>query len=140
MDTSTGSASARALSIPEVVIASVVVWGIFLALIIVPSVVLADSEPDIVVTETVSFDLEEFYIEPGELEVVRGTELIGVIANTGTIQHNLVLSDEVGTERLKAGETATVNYGVITGDVVLYCSIRGHREQGMEVKVTVIQG
>ena len=95
-----GNSRTRALTIPEALIGTVAAWGAFLALIIVPTVVLADSEPEIVVTETISFDLEDFYVEPGRLEVVRGTELIGVVTNRGKSQHNLVIAEDDGTARL----------------------------------------
>ena len=50
--------------------------------------------------------------------------------------HDLVLANGAESGRVAAGRSATVDVGVVTGPVEGWCSIAGHRAQGMVFHVT----
>jgi uncharacterized cupredoxin-like copper-binding protein len=47
------------------------------------------------------------------------------------------MSEDVGTERLKTGESAVLEAGVARDSYTIWCSVKGHRELGMEGTVIV---
>ena len=117
---------------------AVVVW-ILLSVVVVGAVLLIDDDsPEAAYAETVDFGLAEFVIEPAEVPVAPGTELTLRVMNNGEIQHDLKLEGENGTERLMPGDTAEVNVGVVSAGQRLWCTVPGHREQGMEA--TIVAG
>ena len=62
------------------------------------------------------------------------------VANHGKIPHNLVVAGPGGTERtqdISAGQSATLTVELKPGSYDFYCSIPGHKQQGMDQKVTV---
>ena len=60
--------------------------------------------------------------------------------NESDVPHNIALEgggvDEVG-EVVTGGDTSTVEVEVEAGEYTFYCSVQGHRENGMEGKLTV---
>ncbi len=90
-------------------------------------------------TQVVSYSLTEFAID-GALEVFSGPTQFEV-ANDGTVMHNLTVEGGSATPDLNRGESATLDVGDLDpGSYVIFCSIAGHREAGMEATVTVTEG
>lgn len=89
-------------------------------------------------TGPVSATLAEWKIEldptshaPGEIEFN--------ISNAGTMEHDLSIEGlDATSPKLEAGKTISWNAGdVPAGTYAVFCTIPGHREQGMETKLTV---
>lgn len=89
--------------------------------------------------QTVSYTLTEFAID-GVLEIGPGpTEF--QVTNGGSVAHNLALEGGASTPDLNAGESASLEAGDLSpGSYVIFCSIAGHRDAGMEATVTVAEG
>jgi uncharacterized cupredoxin-like copper-binding protein len=63
------------------------------------------------------------------------------VSNKGTIPHNLTITgpgvSKEATQDISAGSSASVTVKLEHGTYDFYCSIPGHKQQGMEQKVTV---
>jgi plastocyanin len=63
------------------------------------------------------------------------------VANQGKIPHNLTVTgpgvSKEATQDIPAGSSSSVTVKLERGTYDFYCSIPGHKEQGMEQKVTV---
>ncbi len=84
---------------------------------------------------TASVDLTEFDIPTTSVAV--GGSLH--VTNTGATAHNLVV-DEIGVATDELGSGASQHLaltGVAAGTYTMFCSIPGHREAGMQAKLTV---
>lgn len=89
--------------------------------------------------QTVGYGLSEFAIK-GDFEISPGPTVFNVV-NDGTIMHNLVLENGPNTPDLNSGESAQLVVGNLTpGAYTIFCSIPGHRESGMQARVTVSEG
>jgi uncharacterized cupredoxin-like copper-binding protein len=91
---------------------------------------------------TVQVGLSEFTIDmPASLSAGMTTF---EIANNGTFEHNFVIEGQGVNQSLDAnlqpGESGTLEVDLQPGDYVVYCPIANHREQGMEVQLTVTEG
>ena len=84
-------------------------------------------------------ELTEFAIG-GTLTAPAGPIQIQV-NNAGSQIHNLALENGPSTPDLAAGESALLNLGEMAdGTYVVFCSIAGHREAGMEAQLVVGEG
>lgn len=63
------------------------------------------------------------------------------VANNGTIVHNLTINGPGGTtertQDISPGSSSTLTVKLERGTYDFYCSIPGHKQQGMDQKVTV---
>ena len=73
---------------------------------------------------------------PDAVDVTPGDRLVITLDNTSDQVHDLVLANGAESGRVAAGRSATVDVGVVTGPVEGWCSIAGHRAQGMVFHVT----
>lgn len=90
-------------------------------------------------TQTVRYSLSEFAID-GDVQIAAGPTQFEV-NNEGSVAHNLVLEGGASTADLNAGDSAVLDVGDLgAGSYVIFCSIAGHREAGMESTVTVVEG
>jgi nitrite reductase (NO-forming) len=89
--------------------------------------------------ETVAIELGDFFVKPDSVEVPAGTRLAVDATNTGEAVHTLNLEGEDGTDRIKPGDSQTAELGVIDADTDAWCTIPGHREQGMEMTIVVTE-
>lgn len=82
--------------------------------------------------------LTEFSIAPATVGL--GGSLL--VANEGTVAHNLVVEDtELRTADLAAGEEEELSVADLdAGTYTVFCQIAGHREAGMEADLTVAEG
>lgn len=90
-------------------------------------------------TQVIGLSLSEFAID-GDLEVGAGPTRFDV-SNDGSVAHNLTLDGGPSTPDLSAGESVELDVGDLSpGTYVIFCSIAGHREAGMEATMTVLEG
>ena len=63
------------------------------------------------------------------------------VSNKGRITHNLTITgpgvSKEATQDISAGNSASVSVKLERGTYDFYCSIPGHKQQGMEQKVTI---
>ena len=90
-------------------------------------------------TETVAIELGDFYVKPGQIEVPAGTRLAVDVTNKGDLAHDLNLDGETGTDRLQPGDSQVADLGVIDADAEAWCTVPGHKEQGMLLTITVVE-
>ena len=68
-------------------------------------------------------------------------EYIFEVENKGTIPHNLTITgpgiSKEATQDISAGSSGSVTVKLARGTYDFYCSIPGHKQQGMDQKVTV---
>jgi nitrosocyanin len=81
----------------------------------------------------------EYTFDPLRLSVKKGSRVKITIKNTGSIVHNFVIDEfNVSSGDLNPGESAVVEFTADqSGSFAYYCSIPGHRDLGMEGKITV---
>ena len=89
--------------------------------------------------QTGQLSLSEFVID-GDLEFDPGPVLLEV-ANAGSQVHNLTMEGGPATPDISGGDSATLDLGDLSaGTYVVFCSIAGHREAGMEASLVVNEG
>lgn len=81
----------------------------------------------------------EFSFEPSEIKVKKGQEVTVIFKNVGILSHNFVIGElGVKTETIPPGEWDQVRFTPgKTGTFKFWCSVPGHREAGMEGKLTI---
>jgi FtsP/CotA-like multicopper oxidase with cupredoxin domain len=90
-------------------------------------------------SQIAGYTLTEFAIE-GPSEIGAGPTRLEV-SNEGSVLHNLTLDGGPATPDLNAGESATLDVGTLDpGTYLIFCSIAGHREAGMEATLKVVEG
>lgn len=86
-------------------------------------------------TTIVQVSMADMRFTPDTVVVPVGDELVIELTNDDDQVHDLVLANGVSSGRLAAGETATVEVGVVAADIDGWCSIAGHRAMGMVMTV-----
>ncbi len=86
------------------------------------------------VTVEVIADGMRFY--PDQVEVNPGDRLVIELVNVDHRRHDLVLDNGTHTPPISQGRTATLDAGVVTGPMDGWCSLPGHRQDGMVFRVT----
>jgi plastocyanin len=80
--------------------------------------------------------LTEFSID-GDMEFAPGSLLLNV-SNDGSQVHNLTVEGGEATPDLQAGDASTLEVANLSsGSYVIFCSIPGHRDAGMEATLVV---
>ncbi|HEX6256636.1 MAG TPA: multicopper oxidase domain-containing protein [Euzebyales bacterium] len=99
---------------------------------------LSDAPPISDDAGNIGVELDEFAIQPAEVEVVSGST-VGV-TNTGGIPHNIeVVDTDVATGDLNAGESVDLDVsGLDPGTYTWICSIEGHEAAGMTGTLTLV--
>lgn len=76
---------------------------------------------------------------PDTIEVPAGDRLVITVRNEDDGDtHDLVLQTGARTARLAAGESGTIDAGVVGRDLDGWCSVVGHRQMGMVLTVDVV--
>jgi uncharacterized cupredoxin-like copper-binding protein len=82
----------------------------------------------------------EFKIELASKELKAG-EYEFELANDGNVPHDLVIEgpqvDKAKTPEIQGGQDATLKVKLVPGTYDFYCSVPGHKQAGMDLKVTV---
>ncbi len=86
-------------------------------------------------TTEVTLTVEGMAFSPSTIEVPAGDTLRVTLHNTGDQRHDLVFANGASTGPLAPGERATIDVGVVGGDLEGWCSLPGHRQMGMVVRV-----
>lgn len=87
-------------------------------------------------TTTVSVMAHGMRFTPSTIAVRAGDRLVIEVMNHDPSQvHDLVLANGATTGRISPGKMARVDVGVISGDMDGWCSIIGHKQMGMTLKV-----
>lgn len=95
-----------------------------------------DTPADATIVDVVATDFA-FDLPPGNLSP--GTYTF-VLENQGGMPHDLAIEGpgvEAVTALIGPGESADVTVELEAGEYVLWCTVAGHRAQGMEVTITV---
>ena len=87
-------------------------------------------------TVNATIKVEGLRFVPDTVDVAPGDRLVITLDNTADQVHDLVLATGQTTGRVAAGAKGTLNAGVVAGPVEGWCSIAGHRAQGMVFHVT----
>ncbi|EGQ73134.1 multicopper oxidase domain-containing protein [Actinomyces sp. oral taxon 448] len=91
-------------------------------------------------TVEASVGVEGMRFVPDTVDVAPGDRLVVSLDNTSDQVHDLVLELSSGatatTGRVAAGAVGTLDAGVVSGPLEGWCSIAGHRAQGMVFHVT----
>ncbi|MFI5505705.1 cupredoxin domain-containing protein [Corynebacterium kutscheri] len=72
---------------------------------------------------------------PDEVQVPQGNELHVVLINDDTKAHDIRFENGVQSGRVLPGKRVKINAGIIENDQLAWCTIAGHRAQGMEMKI-----
>ena len=88
-------------------------------------------------SKTVDVEIGEFFVKPASITVPAGTKLTLRVTNGGTMQHDLKLQGTTGTKLLDPKATETVDLGAISSDSEAWCTVPGHKEAGMVMKIKV---
>ncbi|MBB6171874.1 putative cupredoxin-like copper-binding protein [Nocardiopsis mwathae] len=88
--------------------------------------------------ETISVDAGEMYFE-GVPDTVPAGTITFELNNVGNAPHDLVIEehDDHTVAEVGPGESASGTVELEPGTYTLYCSIGNHRQDGMEVTITV---
>jgi nitrite reductase (NO-forming) len=87
-------------------------------------------------TVTVDVVADGMRFFPDQVEVEPGDRLVINLTNADQRRHDLVLDNGAHTPPIGQGATATLDAGVISGSMDGWCSLPGHRQQGMVFTVT----
>jgi len=84
----------------------------------------------------------EFVYEPKDL-LAKAGEVTFTVRNAGTIEHDFVIENAAKKMVAEArpfppGKTVQVKARLAPGTYVVYCSIPGHREAGMQATLRVV--
>ncbi len=88
-------------------------------------------------TTTVQVDAVGMRFDPGTITVPKGNRLVINVTNKDDMVHDLVLETGQSTGRLAPGKSATVEVAVVGRSLEAWCSIVGHRQQGMVLHIKV---
>ncbi|MGO4383572.1 multicopper oxidase domain-containing protein [Specibacter sp. RAF43] len=82
-------------------------------------------------TTTVEMTMKNMRFHPDKVSVPVGNKLVINVTNEDTMVHDLVTAGGAESGRLYPGEKASVAVGVVGTGMDGWCSIVGHRQQGM---------
>jgi nitrite reductase (NO-forming) len=91
-------------------------------------------------TTTVEVTAKGMRYHPDRIEVPAGDRLVILVTNADDRRHDLVLANGARTPTIPRGETARLDAGVIGADLDGWCSLPGHRQQGMVLSITAVGG
>lgn len=100
----------------------------------VPTTTQATGDEDVTEVEVTTIGMA---FVPDRIEVPAGHQLIITFTNTDSMDHDLKFANGLQSGRLSGGESAELDLGVITEDIPGWCTIAGHRAQGMVLDVVV---
>ncbi|WP_105566825.1 cupredoxin domain-containing protein [Microbacterium halophytorum] len=83
-------------------------------------------------TTTVTITAVGMAYDPAEIEVPLGDRLVVEFENADAMVHDITFGNGEASERVPSGGTETIDVGVVDGDMEFWCSVAGHRAQGME--------
>ncbi|MCT6919206.1 MAG: multicopper oxidase domain-containing protein, partial [Bifidobacteriales bacterium] len=91
-------------------------------------------------TSRASIKVKGMAFVPDVITINAGDRLLVDFQNTGDQRHDLVFANGKSTGSVPVGQSVSVDVGVLGGDTLGWCSLAGHRQMGMELKVQVKGG
>lgn len=92
-------------------------------------------EPD----EIINISLQEWSIGAVPINIRRGDIVEFRVTNNGTVAHNFMIDGKVGVPTMEPGSEETFIYGPVEDPSVTgWCTILGHRQNGMEATLEVV--
>ncbi|MCX7521449.1 multicopper oxidase domain-containing protein [Microbacterium sp. STN6] len=89
-------------------------------------------------TTTVAMTMKNMRFSPATVRVPAGDRLVIHLVNRDDQVHDLTLADGTTSGRLVGGARATVDAGVIRSNIDGWCSITGHRQMGMVMRIVAV--
>lgn len=89
-------------------------------------------------TTTITVIARGMRFHPDRIEVPAGDRLVIEVINHDERRHDLVLANGARTASIARGSTARLDAGVITETIDGWCSLPGHRQQGMVLTIIAI--
>jgi uncharacterized cupredoxin-like copper-binding protein len=93
--------------------------------------------------KTIQVRETEFELNPAEITLDEPGTYVFKAVNSGDTVHALEVEGqgiEEKTEEIQPGQSAELKVRLKAGTYVLYCPVGGHKEEGMEGKLTVKEG
>lgn len=88
--------------------------------------------------DAISVDAFDMGFDPSELSMAADTDVTITFTNTGFLEHDFVIEDtDFATDTHGNGGTEDIVVNLPAGEYVYFCSVAGHREQGMVGTLTV---
>lgn len=91
-------------------------------------------------TTHIQLEIQGMTFSPDVLDVPAGNQLVVSVTNNDTMAHDLKFDNGAQTGRINPGETAELVVGVVESPMQGWCTIAGHRAQGMELEVITSSG
>lgn len=85
----------------------------------------------------ITIDAGDMVFSPDVIEVPAGKTLEVTLSNTDDMVHDLKFANGVQSGRVLPGEEVTITVGMITESMEGWCTIAGHRAQGMDLMVVL---
>jgi plastocyanin len=95
------------------------------------------------VVKTIRVKETEFELKPAEITLDKPGTYVFKAVNSGNTVHALEVEGEgieEETEEIQPGQSAELEVKLKAGTYELYCPVGGHKEEGMEGKLTVKEG
>ncbi|MFF8925934.1 multicopper oxidase domain-containing protein [Streptomyces longwoodensis] len=102
-----------------------------------PAVAAGTGSGGATVSRTVNVTLANMRIQPGRIEVTKGTGLMLKVTNKDAQRHDLKVDDGPTTPLLSRGESRTLDLGQVTTNRTAWCTLPGHRAAGMTLDIVV---
>lgn len=90
--------------------------------------------------QVVDVQLRDMRVWPDTLDVPAGTHLVLRVTNEEALPHDLRVDNGARTPRLRRGQTAMLDVGVVQQDRDLWCDVPGHKAAGMTMTVRAVGG
>ncbi|WP_343318641.1 multicopper oxidase domain-containing protein [Arthrobacter sp. TMP15] len=91
-------------------------------------------------TTTVEMTMKNMRFHPDKVEVPVGNKLVINLVNEDNMVHDLITAAGTESGRLYPGDKTTIDAGVIGADVAGWCSVAGHKQQGMVFSIVATGG
>ena len=98
----------------------------------------ASGTDDAAAEADVEIVMDEMAYDPERIEIPAGERVTVRLTNAGNLRHDLVLPDGTESPTVQPGESAIVELGPLESATTGWCSVPGHREQGMELEIDVV--
>ena len=91
-------------------------------------------------TTEVTVRVDGMSFVPSVIEVPAGNTLHVTFENTGDQRHDLLFENGALIDPIAPGAVSEVTVGPVTSDMDGWCTLPGHRQMGMELKVVAVGG
>ena len=85
--------------------------------------------------KVIEIELGDMYVKPDTIEINAGENVKLHVKIVGAMVHDLKVNGTSGTAELSTGQNETITVGGLIDSVLAWCTLPGHRESGMEMKI-----